>query len=154
MAGWRAAYVGLVDADVLAALEVTGERVAALEQAFAHPAPDQVDLVAEQDGEVVGMARLSGGRDDDTPPAEVTELCALYVAPAHWAAGLGGRLLDEGFARTPQPVQVLWTLSGNARARGFYERRGFALDGAHRGRGLGPGATEVRYRRTRPPATG
>ena len=96
------------------------------------------------------MARLCACRDNDASPDAVAELRALYVATASWSSGLGGRLLDEGFARMPQPVQVLWTLQGNTRARGFYERRGFQLDGAHRVRQLGGSADEVHYRRVRP----
>lgn len=148
--GWRVAYAGLVGADLLAALSVTGERVAALTQAFAAPAPWYVDLVAEHDGVVVAMARLSPVRDDDLDPATTAELRALYVAPGTWSAGVGGRLLDEGFGRLPHPLQVLWTLEGNARARRFYERRGFVVDGGRKVRDLGGPSVEVRYRRARP----
>lgn len=147
--GWRAAYRGLVDDDLLDALVVTGERVADLAAAIAGPGPYAVLLVAEQDGAVVGMARLGPSRDG-LDPATTAELRALYVSPAAWSTGVGGRLLDAGFARLPHRLQVLWTLEGNARARAFYERRGFVADGTVHVRDLGGPATEVRYRRGRP----
>lgn len=150
--GWRVAYLGLVARDLLADLVVEDDRVAALTAAFAGPAAHEVNLVAAQDGAVLAMARLCGCRDEDGVPEAVAELRALYVAPGSWARGLGGRLLDEGFARMPQPVQVLWTLEGNTRARRFYERRGFVLEGAGRVRNLGEAASEVRYHRRRPAA--
>jgi RimJ/RimL family protein N-acetyltransferase len=57
--------------------------------------------------------------------------------------------MDRVLARTRaaryQSV-VLWVLKDNTRARRFYERAGFAPDGAtHVLEGLG-GVTEVRYR--------
>jgi RimJ/RimL family protein N-acetyltransferase len=42
---------------------------------------------------------------------------------------------------------TLWVLEGNARARRFYERAGFAPDGASHGLPDLGGVTEIRYRR-------
>lgn len=148
--GWRTAYRGLLPDDLLDALVVTEERVAALTRALAEPAEHEVNLVSEQAGAVVAMARLTPCGDDDLDPATTAELRALYASPGTWSTGLGGRLLDEGFGRLPHPLQVLWTLGGNARARAFYERRGFTADGATKVRDLGGPAVEVRYRRSRP----
>jgi RimJ/RimL family protein N-acetyltransferase len=51
-------------------------------------------------------------------------------------------LSEAGYRRA-----VLWVLAGNARARRFYERAGFAADGAENVlTGLG-GVLEVRYAR-------
>lgn len=148
--GWRAAYRGLVADDVLDALEVTEERVTELTAAIAQPEPLAVLLVAEHYGRVVAMARLLVCRDHDLDPDTTAELRALYVSPGLWSTGQGGPLLDAGYARMPHPLQVLWTLEGNSRARAFYERRGFVADGATRVRDLGGPAREVRYRRPRP----
>jgi GNAT superfamily N-acetyltransferase len=60
------------------------------------------------------------------------ELYALYLAPAWWSAGVGraltetvlASLWEDGYRRV-----VLWVLTGNARARRFYQRAGFAHDG-------------------------
>jgi GNAT superfamily N-acetyltransferase len=63
---------------------------------------------------------------------QVGELYALYLEPAWWSAGVGRALIEtvlaslweDGYRRV-----VLWVLTGNGRARRFYERAGFAHDG-------------------------
>jgi len=96
---------------------------------------------AEVAGEVVGFCFL--GPPLHGPPAgePVLELHALYVRPSSWAAGLGSALhavvvdeLDTG--RWVGGTLEVW--SRNDRAIGFYERRGWALDGRSR---PGPGGT-------------
>ena len=42
---------------------------------------------------------------------------------------------------------TLWVLEANARARGFYQKAGFAPDGAHHVLDDLGGVTEIRYRR-------
>jgi GNAT superfamily N-acetyltransferase len=84
---------------------------------------------------------------------EVAELYALYVHPTWWSTGTGQALMDQVLAETAgtgyQQI-TLWVLRDNDRARRFYERAGFAPDGAsnilHR---LGA-VTEIRYRRRLP----
>jgi GNAT superfamily N-acetyltransferase len=84
---------------------------------------------------------------------EVAELYALYVHPTWWSTGTGRALMDRVLARTADAGYrqiTLWVLRDNTRARRFYERSGFAPDGAsnilHR---LGA-VTEIRYRRPLP----
>ena len=89
------------------------------------------------------------GRDGSLRP-RCAELYALYVTPAWWSTGTGRdlmcRVLDETQAGG-YPRIVLWVLEQNARARRFYERSGFRLDG----RSFVPdwlgGVTEVCYTR-------
>ena len=158
IAGWRAAYGGIVPAAFLEALLVDEERVAWRERSLREPEPYDVVLVAEQDGLVVGAAALGPAQsadpgpnsDEDLDPATTAELRTLYVAPSAWGTGVGGRLLDEGFALLPHPQQVLWTLERNASARRFYERRGFVHDDRSRVLDLGGPVVEVHYRRARP----
>jgi GNAT superfamily N-acetyltransferase len=107
-------------------------------------------LVAEDSsGRIVGIAALGaerGGRD----PA-VGELHMINLAPQVWGRGVGTALLrscEHELRQLGFQQAVLWVLEGNSRARRFYEREGWSLDGAvkeeHR-----PGFTlhEVRYRR-------
>jgi GNAT superfamily N-acetyltransferase len=81
---------------------------------------------------------------------ETGEVYALYVAPDWWSTGTGRSLMTAALAALSQGGYrraVLWVLSGNARARRFYERAGFAADGAENVlAGLG-GVLEVRYAR-------
>jgi GNAT superfamily N-acetyltransferase len=74
------------------------------------------------------------------------ELYAIYVDPQRWGDGTGvaleeaarAHLRDEHFTEA-----TLWTLSANTRARRFYEKRGWRLDGSTKEL---MGATCVRYR--------
>jgi ribosomal protein S18 acetylase RimI-like enzyme len=61
------------------------------------------------------------------------ELYTLYVSPAHWSTGAGRALTDaalDGLRAAGYRRVVLWTLTENARARRFYDKAGFAPDGA------------------------
>jgi len=88
---------------------------------------------------------------------QVAELYALYVLPAWWSTGTGRALMDRVLDATSAARYLsvrLWVLRDNARARRFYERAGFAPDGAtHTLEGLG-GVTEIRYQRSLPVAVG
>jgi GNAT superfamily N-acetyltransferase len=145
--GWKAAYVGMIDADFLDALTVTPERIATWAERIRAQAPGGVSLVAEKEGEVVGFAVLLPSRDEDVP--EAAELLGLYVDPSLRFTGIGAVLIDAGFARMPQTVQTLWTLEGNAPARRFYEKRGFRTDGAQKVFDVPGQPIEIRYRRIR-----
>ena len=145
VAGWHAAYGGLVDADFLRSYAVEEERVARREAWLAAPVDGQVMLVAEDGGVLRGMAFLLPSRDDDLD--DVAELAALYVEPSCRFSGIGSALLVEGFARMPQPAQALWVLEGNAPARRFYERHGFVADGSRKLLEMPGFPPEVRYRR-------
>ena len=81
--------------------------------------------VAEVDGEIVGWANTSGGRDDDAP--RDLELEGLYVLDAHHGTGVGQALLDASIGERPA---YLWAIADNPRAHAFYRRNGFELDGA------------------------
>jgi tRNA dimethylallyltransferase len=81
-------------------------------------------VVAEQDGRVIGLAAWADGWLD-----------GLYVRPEHWGDGVADRLHDaalEGIVAGGAPAARLWVLEGNARARRFYERRGWRADGSQR----------------------
>jgi len=146
LAGWRAAYAGLLDAGFLARRAVDDGAVAVREAMLADPGV--VCLVAEDDRGPAGFATAMAARDDDLDPAVTTELGGLYLRPDRWRQGLGTRLLAAALAERPAPVLVLWVIEENVRARRFYERQGFRPDGGRRVLDLGGPAPEVRYRRT------
>ena len=78
------------------------------------------------------------------------ELYALYVRPAWWSTGTGRALMERVLARTAAAGYesvVLWVLRDNLRARRFYERAGFAPDGATNVLERLGEVPEVRYRR-------
>ncbi len=113
---------------------------------IAEPGLGTAVLVAEDAaGAVVGLACAGRARDSDV--AEGTgELYALYVDPERWDAGFGTELDAAARAHLASALfsgAVLWVLEANARARGFYEARGWQADGARREHA---GAIAVRYR--------
>ncbi len=81
---------------------------------------------------------------------EIAELYALYVHPAWWSTGTGRALMDQVLAEVRAAGYAsitLWVLEANARARRFYQRAGFAPDGARHVLDDLDGVTEIRYRR-------
>ena len=137
VSAWRAAYVGIVPQATLDALSVP-ERTARWERILSTASRC---WVFEADA-VVGFACVD--------PA-AGELGALYVLPAWWGHGAGPALHDlavDGLRAAGCAEPALWVMAPNVRARAFYERRGWRLDG--RGRETSYGGTTVRsagYRR-------
>ena len=123
LACWQETYAGLLSPAFFAGR--TPERFTAnWARMLDDPATATVTL-AEVDGEVVGFAQVVASRD--TPPVRDEELVTLYLRAAHHGSGLGQALLDEVLADRPAS---LWVAEDNPRARRFYERNGFAADGA------------------------
>lgn len=75
-------------------------------------------------GELVGLARSAPSVDPEAP--RPTKLDSLYTRRSTWGSGLGARMLDAVIGDSPA---YLWIVTANARAAGFYEKHGFALDG-------------------------
>ena len=97
--------------------------------------PEAFLLIAEDAGDVVGMALGTQGLADDGSGPPVRGLChvsMVFVAPDRWGGGIGGRLVDailtEARSRGYDRAQ-LWTQTENARARRLYEGRGFGTSG-------------------------
>lgn len=146
---WRAAYRGLMPGSFLDALDESHALVRLTPVIEA--SPPRVGVV-EVDDEVAGFCRFGPSRESDVPPRTV-EIFALNVEPPRWRSGVG-RLLTERVLVEARAqgfdACTLWVLSGNVRARGFYEAIGFGLDGATRteaARSDHP-LHEVRYRRS------
>lgn len=103
---------------------------------------------AEHEGELRGFAAIGPARRDDE--AGLGELYALYVDPPHWEQGVGRSLLSHAVHRLSRDYSnaLLWVLESNARARRFYERAGWALDGGTKIESLSDGTElrEIRYR--------
>ena len=95
--------------------------------------PTRDVVVAERDGEIVGLLVLDGDWVNQ-----------LYVAPGCTGEGVGTTLLDAAKERRPGGLD-LWTFQSNVGARRFYERHGFVAvtmtDGDNE-----EGAPDVQYR--------
>lgn len=90
--------------------------------------PGSVVVVAELDGgpapQLVGFARSAPSDDPEAP--RPTKLDSLYTLASTHGSGLGARLLDAVLDDRPA---YAWIVTANDRARRFYEKHGFALDG-------------------------
>ena len=127
---WQAAYRGQMPDDYLNGLRAE-ERAAYWDGVLRREDRRGVILVAERDGEVVGFAAAGPSPD----PQGAGELYAINVDPDHWGGGAGRALLGAAQAELDRmgfAESVLWVLPGNARARRFYERAGWAADGTEK----------------------
>jgi ribosomal protein S18 acetylase RimI-like enzyme len=171
---WFAAYEGVIAPEVIDRVTVPDDG-ARIRQSFRTRPwqrmlvavdsgagdPGASDSGASASGGIVGYASFGPETDVLNAPwphpltadgegGRVAELYALYVRPAWWSTGTGRALMDKVLARSAaagyQSI-TLWVLRDNQRARRFYDRAGFAPDGATNVlTGLG-GVLEVRYRR-------
>jgi GNAT superfamily N-acetyltransferase len=131
VASWRHTYRGLLPDEYLDRLSVD-DREAMWLGAFADADAKSGAVVAEAGGRIVGFASFGPSRDEDVPDG-TGEVPAIYVEPAALGIGVGRELFEavtlalreSGFTRA-----TLWVLEANASARRFYEKAGWAWDGA------------------------
>lgn len=76
-------------------------------------------------GTPVGLAASWAPREPQ--PVRERELSILYIDEAWFGSGLGRALVQSLLGEEPASV---WVAEDNARARRFYEKLGFAADGA------------------------
>jgi GNAT superfamily N-acetyltransferase len=150
VSAWQAAYRGEIPDDYLASMDVDVSE-AKWRRALASPAATPFAfLVAEADARIAGFASAAPSRDADAARG-VGELWALYVRPPEWGRGIGTLLLrgaEKWLLTSGFGSATLWVLSGNPRARRFYEARGWAPDGGAKQEERGGRIVdEVRYRR-------
>ena len=163
---WFAAYEGVIAPEVIDRV-TTPDNGARVRQSF-RTRPWQRMLVAVDPAAVdpaasgtVGYASFGPEMDVLNAPwphpltadgegGRVAELYALYVRPAWWSTGTGRALMDRVLARSAAAGYssiTLWVLRDNERARRFYERAGFAPDGATHVLTALAGVLELRYHR-------
>jgi GNAT superfamily N-acetyltransferase len=153
VAGWQAAYRGLMPDEFLDSLSVAARETGWRTWLESAAEGGDAAWMAEIYGRAVGFVTSGPPRDDDVP-APAAEVYAIYVAPSEWRRGAGRALLEAATAewwRRDAAALVLWVLEGNVRGRAFYEALGWQLDGESRDIELGDLAVpEVRYRLVRP----
>jgi GNAT superfamily N-acetyltransferase len=143
---WRAAYEGILAADVLERLDPDQQAVEWRAYLADLPALDRLWLIGAGD-EVWGFARTGPSHDADLP-AGAGEVHGLYLEPDRIGTGLGRQLFGHAVAdvETRHNPVVVWHFTANTDAGRFYERAGFAADGASRQSEFG--VPEMRRRRT------
>jgi ribosomal protein S18 acetylase RimI-like enzyme len=141
---WQAAYEDVFGAERLAG--IGDRRRAQWDEWLTDPQSAWQVSVAEEAGRVVGFVSVGESRDE----AGKGELFAIYVLPEAWGSGAGSALMESALEELRgYSSATLWVLEDNPRARRFYEREGWLLDGGRREEELlGVTVTEVRYRIT------
>jgi RimJ/RimL family protein N-acetyltransferase len=152
---WQGAYPGLIPQPYLDAL-TPEDRVAMWEaELAAWPQTGTIVLLGPsapegEEGPITGFVSFSPTRDDDADPATVGELRTIYLDPTVFGTGGSDLLMTAALVALRGAAfasATLWALETNARARRFYERRGWRPDGATKLHDWGAFvATDVRYR--------
>jgi len=152
IASWRGAYRGIVPDAFLDGLDPVSE-VATWRERLAGPAA--VWMWVASILEPLAAPRLAGyvtaGPARHAGEEGLGEVWAIYVDPETQARGVGRALMaaaTRGLAAHGFREAVLWVFEANASARVFYERLGWAPDGAAKPLAIGGAAPiELRYRR-------
>ena len=143
VASWRDAFRGILPDEYLDEAVSVDERIEDWRDFLAVLEADRFVLVAEDERGVVAFA--DAGRVGD----ERGELFALHVRPDRRGEGLGKTLLEavvERFSAAEYRDAELWVLTDNVRARRFYEREGWSLEGSTKAALPGTTVEEIRYR--------
>jgi RimJ/RimL family protein N-acetyltransferase len=139
---WQAAYAHVLPAEYLASFD-PAEWAQRRRRLMAGRIPPTETFVAEVGATMIGHAAVGVFRDEDGIVQDgLGEVMAIYVVPEHWSTGAGLVLLRTGvdhlFEHGLTEIR-LWVIADNPRARRFYERFGFLLDGTSRLQPVGPG---------------
>ncbi|MCW6008408.1 GNAT family N-acetyltransferase [Micromonospora sp. CPCC 205371] len=143
-----AAYSGFVPVDDLTAMPA-GAMVDYWVERWRYEQGDHQLTVAELGGVVVGFTYIGPDAEPDTGI-----LNAIHVDPDRVGSGVGRVLMRDALAKLAASGwrrAVLWVLTGNARARRFYERGGWVPDGVEREDHIGTALVRhMRYSRPLP----
>ncbi len=114
IASWRAAYAGLIAPATLDGLDFARAAIR-----WQRAIDDGLRVLVAAEPALLGFITM-----------EKDEISMLYVAPDRWRRGIGRRLLQAALASLKEQGRGeagLWVLSGNARARAFYQAEGGRL---------------------------
>ena len=125
--GQRTAYRGFVPDEFLFGNIMTVER------RIKYFAKGTAEAYVYDDGIIKGFITLGPCKDEDKPDS--LELYRIFVDPFMFGEGIGGKLaayFEEIAIKHGYNKICLWALEGNTNAHSFYEKLGYAADGAVR----------------------
>jgi len=127
---WRETYAGVLD-DRFFSEDAYARRLEFWTRYLSmDPRPGRM-AVALRDGSIIGFANAGNAAGPDAEhgfsPVRPLHLFSIYLLNLAHGTGAGQALLDA--VVSDEPAQ-LWVLRGNSRAIAFYQRNGFAADGA------------------------
>jgi RimJ/RimL family protein N-acetyltransferase len=152
--GYEAAHRGLVP-DALIEERTPELRRQVWRKRLAHPPENDLVLVAEADGRIVGFVSGHPGLPGDEEESELVAYWeSLYIEPGMIGTDAGRAvalaLVDricERFAESGLNEVAAYVHDQNTRGMRFLEKTGFRRDGGSR---AGPAGTELRVRRSLP----
>lgn len=148
IACWQDAYKGIIPDDYLESMSAQIEkRTEWNRQALSDPG-DCEYLCVTYDSDMIGRLVFSKCRDEDKNETNTGEIHAIYLLADYWGKGYGRQMMDYAIAelkRARYEEVIVWVLEKNNRARLFYEKCGFTLDGTSKDIEIGETLIEVRY---------
>jgi GNAT superfamily N-acetyltransferase len=121
---WRQSWSGILS-DFLLDIVATPKRWATETYPHDLSRPGWSMWIAESGGNPLGMTIFG---PDAVNPADL-QIDALYTSEESQRLGIGGRLLDKAVRSNPSGDVILWCAEKNRKAREFYEKKNFCLDG-------------------------
>jgi len=142
---WQAAYKGIVSDDFLEGLTARyDERVENFRNCLT--TSDSKNYCVMCDDEMIGFLVFGKSRDDDKP--DYGEINGIYLRKEYWDKGFGKKILEFAMEELKQMGYdniIIWTLEANQRARQFYKKNGFVIDGTTKEVEYGRNLKLVRY---------
>ena len=123
-ASWKAAFRGILSEEMLEKLTDPQKAAAMYRRLLADGTGN--GYIGEIDGKAHCIAYWDKARDADMP--QYAEIICIHSLPDNWRKGFGGQMMDRLLADIAQAgfdKVMLWVFTENARARAFYEAKGF-----------------------------
>ena len=123
-ASWKAAFRGILSEEMLEKLTDPQKTAAMYRRLLADGTGN--GYIGEIDGKAHCIAYWDKTRDADMP--QYAEIICIHSLPDNWRKGYGGQMMDRLLADIAQAgfeKVMLWVFTENARARAFYEAKGF-----------------------------
>ncbi len=127
---WQCAYRGQIPDSFLDAMSVE-KRKERWQQMIEHPDKGAYALVAEEKDKIVGWCTGGPSRDEDADK-EMGELQGIYIDPEYIGKGVGTALMNnllDILRKDKYKEATLWVLDTNEKARAFYEKKGWSVEG-------------------------